>query len=450
MEETRMRGATLLCKVFLQHLSPLLTLPTFMALWLTVLEFMDKYMHADGSDLLEDPASSCEGILLARPYRLESTEIFCTRNWSYVGGYIYTMSICTTIWSKACGFEILASSAQKKMQVRKGDAEHDFCNDIQWRRFAKSLKDKGYFRAEVEGSRMYNTLMLQAKEFYLSSLNRGTATSSSPGVRVQKLLKTVNANYEEMKKAEKSLRPPDDDSWMDITPEIFDSMLEKMSHQPTEATVAKTLTSGLKSFVHKHSDIEGVEPPVGNPKNKKQKINFDPDAFTDAVNKILDFRIPHSDDDESSSSMSGYSDDDDDDVTLGEGSRVLKELPSAASIEEETGPLSDINEEDDDFRPVDVNLTALKNLESYSSQQGLPGPVSNLFSSWAWKFRTIWILEYISYKDVTYLISVSLLLHSLQLLFCYTIPFRVRVEQLTSILCFEILKFACCRNRPII
>ncbi|GFS40758.1 golgi-specific brefeldin A-resistance guanine nucleotide exchange factor 1 [Nephila pilipes] len=54
MEETRMRGATLLCKVFLQHLSPLLTLPTFMALWLTILEFMDKYMHADDSDLLAE------------------------------------------------------------------------------------------------------------------------------------------------------------------------------------------------------------------------------------------------------------------------------------------------------------------------------------------------------------------------------------------------------------
>ena len=39
-------------QVFLQHLSPLLTLPTFTALWLTILEFMDKYMHADRSDLL--------------------------------------------------------------------------------------------------------------------------------------------------------------------------------------------------------------------------------------------------------------------------------------------------------------------------------------------------------------------------------------------------------------
>uniref|UniRef100_A0A3B4VGU8 Golgi-specific brefeldin A-resistance guanine nucleotide exchange factor 1 n=1 Tax=Seriola dumerili TaxID=41447 RepID=A0A3B4VGU8_SERDU len=52
MEETRMRGCTLLSKVFLQHLSPLLSLPTFAALWLTILDFMDKYMHAGSSDLL--------------------------------------------------------------------------------------------------------------------------------------------------------------------------------------------------------------------------------------------------------------------------------------------------------------------------------------------------------------------------------------------------------------
>lgn len=42
----------LLFQVFLQHLTPLLSLSTFTALWLTILEFMDKYMHADKSDLL--------------------------------------------------------------------------------------------------------------------------------------------------------------------------------------------------------------------------------------------------------------------------------------------------------------------------------------------------------------------------------------------------------------
>lgn len=38
--------------MFLQHLSPLLSLTTFAALWLTILDFMDKYMHAGSSDLL--------------------------------------------------------------------------------------------------------------------------------------------------------------------------------------------------------------------------------------------------------------------------------------------------------------------------------------------------------------------------------------------------------------
>ncbi|KAM6444064.1 Golgi-specific brefeldin A-resistance guanine nucleotide exchange factor 1-like [Liasis olivaceus] len=53
-EETRMKASTLLSKVFLQHLSPLLSLPTFAALWLTILDFMDKYMHAGSSDLLPE------------------------------------------------------------------------------------------------------------------------------------------------------------------------------------------------------------------------------------------------------------------------------------------------------------------------------------------------------------------------------------------------------------
>lgn len=43
-------------QVFLQHLSPLLSLPTFAALWLTILDFMDKYMIAGSSDLLVRPS----------------------------------------------------------------------------------------------------------------------------------------------------------------------------------------------------------------------------------------------------------------------------------------------------------------------------------------------------------------------------------------------------------
>uniref|UniRef100_A0A4W3GWT7 Golgi brefeldin A resistant guanine nucleotide exchange factor 1 n=1 Tax=Callorhinchus milii TaxID=7868 RepID=A0A4W3GWT7_CALMI len=62
MEETRMRASTLLCKVFLQHLSPLLSLPTFAALWLTILDFMDKYIGSFQS--LEAIPESLKNMLL--------------------------------------------------------------------------------------------------------------------------------------------------------------------------------------------------------------------------------------------------------------------------------------------------------------------------------------------------------------------------------------------------
>ncbi|XP_024884450.1 Golgi-specific brefeldin A-resistance guanine nucleotide exchange factor 1 isoform X2 [Temnothorax curvispinosus] len=52
VEETRVRVAMLLSKVFLQRLTPLLSLPGFLPLWLTVLELLRAYMHADNSELL--------------------------------------------------------------------------------------------------------------------------------------------------------------------------------------------------------------------------------------------------------------------------------------------------------------------------------------------------------------------------------------------------------------
>ncbi|KAK5641442.1 hypothetical protein RI129_009989 [Pyrocoelia pectoralis] len=73
LEETRMRAATVLSKVFLHHLTPLLSLPTFTQLWLTILDFMDKYMHADNSDLLyEAIPESLKNMLLV----MDSAKVF--------------------------------------------------------------------------------------------------------------------------------------------------------------------------------------------------------------------------------------------------------------------------------------------------------------------------------------------------------------------------------------
>ena len=74
MEETRMRASTLLCKVFLQHLTTLARLSTFTALWLTILDYMDKYIKSDKTDnLLHDVIpESLKNMLLV----METTGLF--------------------------------------------------------------------------------------------------------------------------------------------------------------------------------------------------------------------------------------------------------------------------------------------------------------------------------------------------------------------------------------
>lgn len=49
---------SVLIQVYLQHLSLLLTIPTFTALWLTILDFMDKFLKADHSGQLVRPLTS--------------------------------------------------------------------------------------------------------------------------------------------------------------------------------------------------------------------------------------------------------------------------------------------------------------------------------------------------------------------------------------------------------
>ncbi|CAF1475038.1 unnamed protein product, partial [Didymodactylos carnosus] len=73
VEETRVRVSQLLCRIFLQHLNPLLTLPTFTALWLTILDFMDKYMKSDQTDMLrESVRESLKNMLLV----MDTTALF--------------------------------------------------------------------------------------------------------------------------------------------------------------------------------------------------------------------------------------------------------------------------------------------------------------------------------------------------------------------------------------
>ncbi|MFH4973909.1 hypothetical protein AB6A40_000618 [Gnathostoma spinigerum] len=75
MEETRVRAMQLLSKILLNHLTPLGSLPSFSALWIRLLDFMDRYLHTDRSDLLSEAVpESLKNMILV----LDNTGMFRT------------------------------------------------------------------------------------------------------------------------------------------------------------------------------------------------------------------------------------------------------------------------------------------------------------------------------------------------------------------------------------
>ena len=64
VEESQMRACNLLCKLFLQHLPQLSSVDTFPDLWLGILDFMDKYMHIEKSELLVSKTISSHYIII--------------------------------------------------------------------------------------------------------------------------------------------------------------------------------------------------------------------------------------------------------------------------------------------------------------------------------------------------------------------------------------------------
>eukprot|EP00118_Oscarella_pearsei_P026459 m.309936 g.309936 ORF g.309936 m.309936 type:complete len:1642 (+) comp48637_c0_seq1:73-4998(+) len=65
VEEIRIRVSALLAKVFLQHLTPLLSLSSFREIWMAVLDFMDHFMSSTQSELLaESIPESLKNMLL--------------------------------------------------------------------------------------------------------------------------------------------------------------------------------------------------------------------------------------------------------------------------------------------------------------------------------------------------------------------------------------------------
>lgn len=312
----------------------------------------------------------------------------------------------------ACGFEILISQAKPSEDIEQ---------DKGWHNYLASLKAKDYFGDLLEHSRDYNNLLNKAKEYYINHRDSMQYTPTI-GQEILLLTKTLDYKADQMRKEEIDLPKDDNDSWLDISPEELDKMLQERYGQKKVFTVNKdtnaaNFTEKITKFLDHISDVDGAEfpkltegasprrPPRGIKRKEKckvqfsadtkmdseesqdtNKINFDPSSFSCAVQNILNFVIPE-DSWGSESDMSEYDEDRDincEDIKtkmqqyMDEMDMELSETTIGQSFVKKSNE-STAFDDVENFEPVDIDMNALKNiLESYRSQMGEAGPSSNM------------------------------------------------------------------------
>uniref|UniRef100_A0A668A6F2 Ecdysoneless homolog (Drosophila) n=1 Tax=Myripristis murdjan TaxID=586833 RepID=A0A668A6F2_9TELE len=303
----------------------------------------------------------------------------------------------------AHGFEILCS------KCRQPSSEPDApvtCNP-QWKGFLESLKRNDYFRGELEGSVRYRELKTSAENFFKQFVSSTSSSSGkSPGEEILQLLQSCPPfNLEELKRQEAQLPQEDSDSWLDITAQDLEHMLQERSRgsigEEEEASYSLVaVTKGMKNFLNAMSSHEGAELPCSN-----QPFSFDPESMASALDRLLGSKEEELDSDD-------LDDDDDDDgddeeEEEEEGSSSPHGEKGAESLESLRRYMDQMDQElmgtnvgqsftqrvrvrinikqeeaEEEIQPLDVDLNLVTNLlESLSSQAGLAGPASNLLQS---------------------------------------------------------------------
>lgn len=327
----------------------------------------------------------------------------------------------------ACGFQILCMRSEKEEVNPK---EESFSVGPLWEKFLACLKEQGYFKGEVDGSKLHQELFRKAQKQFSEQF--ATEDRPSPGETIRRILKDATIDLEKMKTED--LLPADDDSWLNLSEDDLQGILSQYSHPNSSmngtecgtkaqddqrkdetAVDLESVTSSLKSFVDKVSSYEGAEFPGD---RAFDDIEFDADSFVDTVGKILgqavDSKSESDDEEMTDSDMTSSSDDERREPSLESSSRIgdgdmltymeqmdaeLARTSIGDSFEKRTSQAEDLtsqgnrqtqedvsgaktHEEDEGGLPVDVDFNLVKNiLESFSTQQGLAGPASNILNS---------------------------------------------------------------------
>uniref|UniRef100_A0A8C9XI02 Ecdysoneless homolog (Drosophila) n=1 Tax=Sander lucioperca TaxID=283035 RepID=A0A8C9XI02_SANLU len=319
----------------------------------------------------------------------------------------------------AHGFEILCSKC--RMPSSEPDAPVS-CNP-QWKGFIDSLKRNGYFWGELEGSANYRELTRSAENFFKQYV-ASKSSALSPGEEVLQLLHCCSPfNLEELRKQESQLPQEDSDSWLDITTQDLERMLQERSGRRAdrkETEDNKEEEEGMKNFLNAMSSHEGAELPWS---SSTQPFSFEPDSMANALDRLLGSKeeeldsddLDDDDDDdeeeeeeeegeEKEEGSSGYASEMNGTETLDNLRRYMDQMDQelmSTNIGQSFNLTAGLNngsphpsatdglpghggaeETEEEIQPLDVDLNLVTNLlESLSCQAGLAGPASNLLQS---------------------------------------------------------------------
>lgn len=226
----------------------------------------------------------------------------------------------------ACGFEIIMASANDDLT----DDDHideiasfDFESDSKWQKYKKNLDGYGYFRDELEGSKLYKELLDRAKESYYNSFikkncQQSQLTPSTKSTR-SKIAALIDLSENDRQRLQEEEALPnnlidDDDSWLNVTAEQLDRLLEEcFSTTTNRKTVGpQDVTKLMRNFVSRkrpmgqldndnmfdRSDSSSHSSEYGDEDDYDQEDDFDDvDDFDDECSSDTDLD-EHSGDDE--------------------------------------------------------------------------------------------------------------------------------------------------------
>uniref|UniRef100_A0A7N9AXI8 Ecdysoneless homolog (Drosophila) n=1 Tax=Mastacembelus armatus TaxID=205130 RepID=A0A7N9AXI8_9TELE len=261
----------------------------------------------------------------------------------------------------AHGFEILCS----KCRLPSSEPDAPVSCNPQWKSFMDSLTRNSYFRGELEGSARYRELLRSAENFFKQSVASNSSVLS-PGEEVLQLLHSCNSfSLEELKKQELQLPQEDSDSWLDITAQDLERMLQERKER------------------------------------RKEQVKESCHIFVSLLNLSFKFLLGGKEEELDSDDLDDDDDDDDDEEEKEEGFAGQPEMNGTETLDSLRQYMDQMDEElmstnigqsfiqtagvedtEEEIQPLDLDLNLVTNLlESLSCQAGLAGPASNLLQS---------------------------------------------------------------------